>query len=450
MSSRLLATVFAAVSLAVEGSLESSARRLTQHASLRRAKVKRELPATCSCDCCQVSARRSDEKTKQTGVKCAVAETSTHCDTQCLPRSHDTILGLFAQDQVLDTTRFCFYECKPAAGRSAPVESACLSLEEQEASYLLDKDGNLMDPAALYEPGYALLAKKATPADVEKGLDAINSALNATEEHLEKLRHSEEQTRVPGVIDVTDPLAVAADVTEKAKATEEIARSSAREADLALQALKIGRRANWRSAMFVANRQIRGLHRKEMQEHGPTPTPWRDLASKAARDASRPYLQVARSARNAEMENRQVAADLRVQHNKLTKKASDLKSKADLHEKDGKTFEAQQMREVAKELEDKAGELHHQSQKSLEKADEIRDTVDKYFQEATKVSVEAGLSAKVSERAQYAKKLDPLDFWVPTAKHPLATFNSTYVQEETASSPAAADAAPVSSQTAAA
>lgn len=58
------------------------------------------------------------------------------------------------EDQVLDYQRFCFYECKPAKGIFSPPRTACVELDDIDVTRSLDKAGNAMDPATIYQRPY--------------------------------------------------------------------------------------------------------------------------------------------------------------------------------------------------------------------------------------------------------------------------------------------------------
>uniref|UniRef100_A0A7S4QYQ3 Uncharacterized protein n=1 Tax=Alexandrium monilatum TaxID=311494 RepID=A0A7S4QYQ3_9DINO len=131
-------------------------------------------PPSCSCDCCVVAERRPDEVVAGAGVKCVPSEdhSSEACGEQCRPVADDTVLRTAAEDQILDYQRFCFFECKPAAGTTSFVGTGCLVLEPSEVRRVVDASGNAMDPAAVYgraegprpaEPAPALAARVEPP-----------------------------------------------------------------------------------------------------------------------------------------------------------------------------------------------------------------------------------------------------------------------------------------------
>lgn len=106
----------------------------------------------CSCDCCDVVERRPDEYVAGAGVKCAPSDqhSGDMCGEMCLPRANDLALAASSQGSV-EYLRFCFFECKPAAGVESPVGTQCVVLEEAEQRQILDSQGNPSDPAILYD-----------------------------------------------------------------------------------------------------------------------------------------------------------------------------------------------------------------------------------------------------------------------------------------------------------
>lgn len=107
-----------------------------------------EPPPTCSCDCCEVTSRRPGEISFGAQIKCTPSSqhTSDMCGSQCSPAKDDKVL----QDEIVDSQRFCFFECKPAAGGAAPVSSQCVALADEEVVRVIDPAGNPIDPAFLY------------------------------------------------------------------------------------------------------------------------------------------------------------------------------------------------------------------------------------------------------------------------------------------------------------
>lgn len=103
---------------------------------------------SCSCDCCDVVKRLPGEINFGARVKCSPSGThsSDMCGAQCTPTEDDKVL----QDRIVDLERFCLFECKPANGADAPVQSQCVAFSEGEAAKIIDGAGNPMDPAFLY------------------------------------------------------------------------------------------------------------------------------------------------------------------------------------------------------------------------------------------------------------------------------------------------------------
>jgi len=101
------------------------------------------------------------------------------CGAQCSPDKDDKVL----QDAVVDFERFCFFECKPAAGPKAPEKSQCVAFSEQESAQIIDPAGNPIDPAFLY--GSAPLSNQ-PPANFFRNGPGVYSAAAASANLLSK------------------------------------------------------------------------------------------------------------------------------------------------------------------------------------------------------------------------------------------------------------------------
>jgi len=118
-------------------------------ASLRRGDGDDDL-ADCNCDCCGTVRRLPEETVAGTKVKCAPAHDhgSDVCTDECRAPAEDRLLHI--RGNVLDYQRFCFFECKPAAGPASPVSTQCIALSfediEKTASH-----GQAQDPAIIYQ-----------------------------------------------------------------------------------------------------------------------------------------------------------------------------------------------------------------------------------------------------------------------------------------------------------
>jgi len=300
---------------------------------------------SCSCDCCDVVKRLPGEVQFGAGVKCIPSgEHSTDmCDAQCSPSKEDKVL----QEEVVDLERFCFFECKPAAGNLAPVKSQCIAFSEDEAAKTIDQAGNPMDPAFLYgmapssaafyrglsnqppasfgAPIYSaasasanLLSKrtrlmKASPpvSKKEAKVDALkgkaSSEIEGKGASLEaaRLREMEHQKQITlnkalkesgdGVV-VLDPFAAIQDLSSAAMNARVSAEKAAITAGKAVKSYDIGRRKMWKLALSEAGKEV--LRWKKFAEdkaarelaamYKPT---WQSKAIKKAQKASAPYIE---------------------------------------------------------------------------------------------------------------------------------------------------------------
>mmetsp|Transcript_62558 Transcript_62558/g.116320 ORF Transcript_62558/g.116320 Transcript_62558/m.116320 type:complete len:453 (+) Transcript_62558:107-1465(+) len=279
----------------------------------------------CSCNCCNVAPRRPDEVSAGVLVKCSANSVSDHssdvCQSQCMASNNDHILS-FSSGQVLDHQRFCFFECKPAEGKHSPVHTQCIDLEEEEAKQAVDKNGDALDPAFLYEhaaaPKRAALLGKApapaaamTPAEASKLIS--DSAKQATDSGKAALATAGEVRDKEAVyagklnarlLSGKDPAAPRAfnaygsvlDVHESAETAEAAAESAARAAKDAEEALEQARGAAWLRAHRAADEEVDRV-RKEASEKREAmlnpPKTLRERAQEAATDASMPYLKQA-------------------------------------------------------------------------------------------------------------------------------------------------------------
>jgi len=124
-----------------------------------------DVPPPCACDCCTVIDRRPNEVVNGASKACApTTEHGEECAEQCLTAPGDSVLR--AAGEVMDSQRFCFFECKPAQGfKEAKVASACLALSAEERK-VSERTGNAVDPAALIAPGTGPKAVEMKPANV--------------------------------------------------------------------------------------------------------------------------------------------------------------------------------------------------------------------------------------------------------------------------------------------
>lgn len=107
---------------------------------------------SCSCDCCDVVARRPDEVVAGASIKCAPSDdhSSDVCGELCAIEAADKILASSVVDGALEYQRFCFFECKPSDGARSLLKTQCLALSETDVPHVVDSNGEAMDPAAVY------------------------------------------------------------------------------------------------------------------------------------------------------------------------------------------------------------------------------------------------------------------------------------------------------------
>lgn len=293
----------------------------------------------CSCDCCDTVHRLPGEISFGAGVKCSPSggHSADMCGLQCSPSKEDKVL----QEEVVDLERFCFFECKPAAGLKAPVNSQCVAFTEDEAARTIDAAGNPVDPAFLYSaplanqppssffngaPIYsaagasANLLSKGTriskgrgpevsteKAKVEALKGKASSEVEGKGASLEaaRLREMEhvKQTELnaalkesgDGVV-VLDPFAAIQDLSAAANNARVSAEKAAITAGQAVKSYDVGRRKMWKLALSEAGKEV--LRWKKFAEdkaarelaamYKPT---WQSKAIAKAQKASQPYIE---------------------------------------------------------------------------------------------------------------------------------------------------------------
>jgi len=247
------------------------------------------------------------------------------------------------QEEVVDVERFCFFECKPAAGNAAPVKSQCVAFTEEEASKTIDQAGNAIDPAFLYgtaptsaafyhglsnQPPSSIYSaaaasanllskstrltkagptvdKKQAKTDALKGkasseVEAKGARLEAA--RLREMEHQKQQTlntvlkeSGDGVV-VLDPFAAIQDLNSAAINARVSAEKAAITAGKAVKSYDVGRRKMWKLALSEAGKEV--LRWKKFAEDKAkkelaamyVPT-WQSKAIKKAQKASQPYIE---------------------------------------------------------------------------------------------------------------------------------------------------------------
>merc|ERR1719161_771881 len=91
------------------------------------------------------------------------------CANQCQPPAGDRLLHI--RGNVLDYQRYCFFECKPAEGPSAPVSTQCIALDFKDVEKVANQ-GQARDPAIIYQAARhkasLVSAKKADPPTTQE------------------------------------------------------------------------------------------------------------------------------------------------------------------------------------------------------------------------------------------------------------------------------------------
>mmetsp|Transcript_16047 Transcript_16047/g.36805 ORF Transcript_16047/g.36805 Transcript_16047/m.36805 type:complete len:459 (-) Transcript_16047:15-1391(-) len=276
----------------------------------------------CSCNCCNVAARRPDEVSTGVLVKCSAnsEHSSEVCQSRCVASSNDHILS-YASGQVLDQQRFCFFECKPAEGKHSPIHTQCIDLEDEEAKQVVDGNGDALDPAFLYEqaaaqssrrevllgkvsapaPGPAMsaqaaggIASQATNLSIASGSEALAVAKQLQEN--EEAEAAKLNARLASGKDPAAPAALNADMHDAAETSEAAAAAATRAAKEAADALQQARDSAWTQAQRAADEEVDRLRREAAAKvHALTnpPKTLRERAAAAAADASMPFLRQA-------------------------------------------------------------------------------------------------------------------------------------------------------------
>lgn len=435
MSTRLL--VLVAVAL---GTAEALVERRFQRRS-----------ASCSCECCSVASRRADERTAGASVKCAPADghSSDMCSDQCTPTPEDKVLGLIAEDGVLDYSRFCFYECKPADGVKSLVSTQCLALEAAEAERVVDAQGNPMDPAFLYAKvpeeakkqlahadQAAMLLRTGEPGDPEgvdleeaheTGLDGRAAAKDAVEKSrkvLGRLSKDKVANDIPDITNSDDPLLLASRSRDHAARAQELADKAEEDAEQSIEALKSGRNETWKAAMWYANKGLNFMRRTDYRlatMHETASKPWRALSAYASRAAAAPYLQNAQYyEQTAPALQREAASNAMRRAKQLREKSEALDAEADILKRKGLVEEAKIKAEHADLTSNMAKDQEERAEDFVEAAKQDKKKARKngYWADAKVAASQAVQKLELPVRYQRSHPPDPLLNWVPSAPDP--------------------------------
>jgi len=257
------------------------------------------------------------------------------CSAQCSPEKGDRVL----QDEVVDAERFCFFECKPAAGPKAPVKSQCVGFSENEAAQTIDTAGNPIDPAFLYAaatlsnqppasffrngPSAASSNLLSTHSKVTNGVEPddvdvkaaekaaktgkINAEAETKDAKLEAARlremehkkqeelHTALKASGDGVVTM-DPFAAIQDLNAAAIHARVNAEEAAVIASKAVKYYDAGRRKIWKLALSESGKEVTKwkvdaeTSAKALYDSMFKPT-WQSKAIKKAQEASKPYIE---------------------------------------------------------------------------------------------------------------------------------------------------------------
>lgn len=156
--------------------------------------------AQCNCDCCSTVRRLPEESEAGVKVKCAPSQdhSSDECSQQCQPPAGDRLLHI--RGNVLDYQRYCFFECKPAEGPSAPVSTQCIALDLKDIEKTED-NGHARDPAIIYQAAQhkaALVLAKKQPTTKEAKIEALKGIEQSGSEGSEAFPRSQIYSRNRG------------------------------------------------------------------------------------------------------------------------------------------------------------------------------------------------------------------------------------------------------------
>jgi len=285
----------------------------------------------CSCDCCDVVRRLPGEIAFGAGVKCAPStqHNADMCGMQCSPeKDTDGQVKGVLKDEIVDSERFCFFECKPAAGPKAPPTSQCVGFSEQESARTVDRAGNPMDPAFLYamapplssnrpflnlnskssrvasgvapdsvDPKKAKVAAlKGRASSDKEGADArLEAARLRQMEHVkQKELHAALKAAGNGVVTM-DPFAAIQDLNAAAIHARISAEKAAVIASKAVKAYDNGRQKIWKLALSEAGKEVLrwkafAENKAKTEYEARFKETWQTKAIKKAQEASAPYI----------------------------------------------------------------------------------------------------------------------------------------------------------------
>mmetsp|Transcript_30589 Transcript_30589/g.66681 ORF Transcript_30589/g.66681 Transcript_30589/m.66681 type:complete len:446 (+) Transcript_30589:89-1426(+) len=375
---------------------------------------------TCSCDCCDVRNRRPDESLDLARVACKPSQghSADMCGMQCTPGEEDNVLGSAAADNVLDYSRFCFFECKPAQGLESPPATQCLALTEDDVKLIMDKDGNAMDPSIVYghngrpvedRPSASLLAKKQPSPEVQAVVDETTKGRKqAKKEQMDARKNAQEvrsfeEKRQRDLYDDlrgrvssgTDPYAIVARLHESAARGKASAQRAAKAAQEANEAFKEAHLVNWQAGLDAAETAVKGMRTEAADAAyaaGHPPTPWSARAAAATMAAAKPYLDTVQAGEESAQQWDAMAASTESQASALMAQEQSLQAESSALAQSGQQEIAMFKFEQAKTVAKKAAEFETAAKKMRGSAEAARTSAKMWYMIAGAAGAGAGAS----------------------------------------------------------
>jgi len=388
-----------------------------------------DLPA-CSCDCCDVVARRPDEFVNEVHVKCSPSHghSSDVCGEQCAPREDDPILGNVAQNRMLDYQRFCFFECKPGDGSwlTSPAGTQCVALEDAEAHQVLDVHGNAMDPASIFgregtvvrtalllstaqhrgeasagapapAPGPAQRAAgtddEPSPEEIAKIIKTVSKGRQQAQDREKAAETSaEDALRLAMQFTKSDPLAAIRTIETAADRSRKAAERSRQVASQAGQAAQSGQQSAWEEALNAADVKVMNLRqeaRRKAEADAHVPKLWREYAAEAVQKASKPYLDSVKQAQQVAQQWDLRASEAFDEARSLTQQALQRKADQEASLKAGDTQQAMAESLEVEYLEDRAKTLTGSARQMHGTAKDAAKTANQWYKTAQEAAQRA-------------------------------------------------------------
>lgn len=330
-------------------------------------------------------------------LKCTVSEKHSEdlCPEECGVPEEDQILGPSARGDggIVETIRFCFYECQPLGGKKAPVASECIAFDGAEARLLTDNEGNPKDPAVVEaEAGRvskmakanrssALLASKAKIDPAAAGVlartmqrqaafEGMAAGNEATATRDMEVAHAESLNgRLKAAIEARksggamDPFQAMADIAKAKVGAEDNAKVAGEALQEAIASLQEGRKVAWNSAVATGQAAMAAVKAeqvaadaKKAAKKAAKVNQVEERMKAAAKKAAAPYhLSMLRSEEQVAIYTEKAekyaadAENMKNQANALAAEANAAKAKGDMGLANTKIEEAKEMMARAKE-----------------------------------------------------------------------------------------------------